>query len=66
MRTVTIRKNDLDEYEVPTAHIGRAYSTRPTSIYYTDDKDDAISTARYHYGTETKIVVRRGTYENLI
>ncbi len=65
-RTVTIRQNEFDEFEVPTAFMGRAYITRPTSIYYTDDKDDAIGTAQYHFGSDTKIVVRRGTYENLI
>ena len=57
MNTVTIKKNSFDEYEVPA----------PTTdcIYFTDDKEDAVDTAKlYHEPGSVKIVVRRGSYTN--
>lgn len=58
-----IRKNDHDEYEVPTGK-------RPDgelAVYYTDDREDARDTARYYAGVfdgepEPHITWRRGSY----
>jgi hypothetical protein len=63
---ITIKRNDYDEYEVPTGSIrvgGQAVSPRPDSIYFTDDKDDAEGTARYHHGDDVVIRHARGTYQ---
>lgn len=51
---ITIRRNEFDEYEVPTPDVDH--------IYYTDDKDDAIGTAIAFHGTDVEITHRRGTY----
>lgn len=58
MKNVTIRKNEFDEYEVPTPT-----SDCPDSIYYTDDEEDAIDTAIAHYGTDIDLKIKRGTYD---
>ncbi len=50
--TILIKLNQYDEYEVPTD------STR--HIYYTDDKEDAIATARRFNSGAIRIV--RGSY----
>jgi hypothetical protein len=55
MTKVTIKKNDYDEYELPT-EVGTE------AIYYTDDKDDAIGTAKLILGDDVEITFRRGTY----
>lgn len=45
----TIRINDFDEYEVPDG----------SDTYYTDDREDAIATARVIHGADVKITFRR-------
>lgn len=62
---ITIKRNEHDEFEVPTAFRDRgSLPKRPCAIYYTDDKDDAIGTARYHYGDDVVIRHARGTYDD--
>lgn len=58
MKHIQVRKNDYDEFEVPTP-------TRdaPDSIYYTDDKDDAIGTAKMILGDDVVCTFKRGTYD---
>lgn len=62
MKQVTIKRNDYDEYEVPTPS-----AQFPDSIYFTDDKADAIDTARAHWfinraQSEINVRVIRGSY----
>lgn len=57
-KQVTIRKNEFDEYEVPTPT-----SDYPDSIYFTEYKEDAVDTAIAHYGTNIEIKFKRGTYQ---
>lgn len=59
MSIIRIRKNSYGEFEVPA----------PTTdeIYYTDDKQDAIGTARTIHGcgandTSIECVIRSGSY----
>ena len=59
MQTIKVRYNEYNEYEVPA----------PTAdeIYYTDDLQDAIGTARTIHGCGSNddsitVDVRRGTY----
>ena len=54
---IIIKKNDDDEYEVPTSK-----DCAIPTIYYTDDLDDAIATAKYEHGDDAVCVVKRGTY----
>lgn len=65
-RTIRIRRNDHDEYEVPTARADSPLGPQ-TSIYFADDRLDAIATARWQhevvYGYEIVIKVTRGTYD---
>lgn len=61
---VTIRKNEYDEYEVPTQFRDRgSLPKKPCAIYYTDDKDDAIGTARMILGADVVCTFKRGTYD---
>jgi len=53
-----IRKNDVDEYEVPVPT-----PDAPQAIYYTDDKRDAIGTAEMILGADVVCTFRRGTYD---
>ncbi len=53
---VVIKKNEYDEFELPTSECGKR------EIYFTDDKQDAIDTAHFVFGDELKISFRRGTY----
>lgn len=53
---ITIRKNDYDEYEVPTPSADE--------LYFTDDKDDAIGTAKLILGDDVEIRFAKGTYQN--
>jgi len=55
--SIMIKRNDYDEYEVPTPT-----DDAPDSIYYTDDKYDAFDTARHHHGLLADIIFGRGTY----
>lgn len=55
---IVIKRNDYDEYEVPTPSPDAS-----DSIYYTDDKDDAIATAQHVHGDLVEIVFRSGTYD---
>jgi len=59
---VIIKRNDYDEFEVPTAPAGAEAQEFADGIYYADDRDDAIDTARFTFGADVDIVVRRGTY----
>jgi len=60
---ITIRKNDYDEYEVPTQFRDRgSLPKKPCAIYYTDDKDDAIGTAQMILGADVVCTFKRGTY----
>jgi hypothetical protein len=49
---ITIRLNDTGEYYVPAGD---------GEIYYTEDEDDAISTAKDMHGNDAEIVIRPGT-----
>ncbi len=56
MIVIQVRLNDYDEYEVPA----------PTTdeLYFTDDRDDAIGTAKIIHGDDNvHCVFRRGTYQ---
>lgn len=59
MKTITIRKNDFDEFELLTPvdphEIG-------DGIYFTDDKQDAIDTAHHFFGDDITVKFRRGTF----
>jgi hypothetical protein len=68
VRIITIKRNEYDEYEVPTLT-----SADEQDIYFTDDKQDAIGTAHLiwdKYQEEDdqydgiEIRIRRGTYNN--
>ena len=48
-RKIVILKNDFDEYQVPDHG----------DFYFTDDRDDALSTACHIYGADVSISVRR-------
>ena len=48
MQQITIRKNDFDEYEVPTPSTGLGFNSTE-QIYFTPDKQDAIDTCRVHF-----------------
>ncbi len=64
MFRINIRKNDSGEFEVPTDRADSVLGAQ-TSIYYTDDRSDAITTARFvHglYGYQISVMVKRGTY----
>ena len=54
MEIILIKKNEFDEFEVPT--------TSTSEIYFTDDKEDAIGTAEYFHGPKAECIFRRGTY----
>lgn len=53
-----IRKNDYDEFEVPVPT-----PDAPQAIYFTDDKDDAIGTAKLILGADVVCTFSRGTYD---
>jgi len=64
---VTIRKNEYDEYECPTAFVFHNRREVAAEIYYTDDIEDGKATVRHQLaadGNPDKITfrVRRGTY----
>jgi len=56
--TCIVKKNEWGDFEVPT----QKGLTGADSIYYADDKQDAIDTARYVHGQDVKVIVRKGTY----
>jgi len=59
---VAIRKNDCDEFEVPTP----GASSLTAGLYFTDDKQDALDTVSYSWaqfpGEVIDVTIRRGTY----
>ncbi|TFG82817.1 MAG: hypothetical protein E4G74_02140 [Erysipelotrichales bacterium] len=55
MNVILIKKNEYDEFEVPT--------TSDSEIYFTDDKQDATDTAMFFHGAEVVVLFRRGTYD---
>lgn len=55
MSRITIRKNVDGEFEVP--------APTKAELYFTDDKDDAIGTARMIHGDDVECVFRSGTYQ---
>lgn len=59
MQTITIKKNDFDEFEVLTtpANVGIG-----DGIYFCTDKEDAIDTAHEVFGADIQIKFRSGTY----
>lgn len=67
---VRVRKNDFGEFEVPTIEFEplefdtdhQAKVAFNDSIYFADDKQDAIDTARFTYGPDVQIRITRGTY----
>lgn len=62
---VTIKRNDYDEFELPTEFRDRgSLPKRPCAIYYTDDKDDAIGTAKMILGADVEIRFAKGTYDD--
>lgn len=54
-----IRKNIDGEYEVPDKFIN---ALENDNIYYTDDREDAIGTAKAMHGADVEITIRTGTY----
>ncbi len=54
MTTIRIKRNTFDEYEVPT--------TSTKEIYFTDDRQDAVDTARFFHGADISVSITRGTY----
>jgi hypothetical protein len=54
--TIIIKKNEWDEYEVPTV-IGLDHC-----ISYESSRQDAIDTARFCHGQDAKLAFRSGTY----
>lgn len=52
---IQIRKNVHDEFEVPCPSV--------EEIYYTDDRDDAIGTARMCHGDDVVCTFRNGSYD---
>ena len=56
---VVIRKNDIGEYEVPTG--GNSGYAICENIYFTEDRQDAIDTARTCCPTAV-LSIRSGTY----
>lgn len=60
--TIAIRKNDYDEYEVPAEFVFHNRREVAAEIYYTDDKDDAIGTAKMIHGADVVCKFKRGTY----
>ena len=62
---VTIRKNEYDEYECPTAFVFHNRREVAAEIYYTDDLEDGKSTVRLAMQDDPEEItfrVRRGTY----
>lgn len=57
-KQIKVRKNEYDEYEVPVPT-----PDAPQAIYYTDDKDDAIGTAKMILGDDIVCTFKRGTYD---
>jgi len=55
---IVIKRNLSDEYEVPTA----PWPNVSDSIYYTDDADDALDTAKLNHGEGFEFKFERGTY----
>ena len=62
-KRVTIKRNVDEEYEVPTDTPRTPASSFEAGLYFTDDKDDAMATAKRSWGDSVQIVVRRGTYQ---
>jgi hypothetical protein len=58
MIKITIKKNEWDEYEVPTV-VGISGSD---AISFESSKQDAVDCAVYHHGIDAKITFRPGTY----
>ncbi len=58
MQVILIKKNEYDEYEVPTPT-----EDAPDSIYFTDDRDDAVGTAHMILGDNITCIFRKGTYQ---
>tara|TARA_R110002012_G_scaffold14228_4_gene59378 strand:- start:206 stop:397 length:192 start_codon:yes stop_codon:yes gene_type:complete len=55
---IIIKKNEWDEYEVPTV-TGISGSD---CISYESSKQDAIDTAHFHHGQDAQLAFRSGTY----
>ena len=59
MKTITIKKNDFDEFELLTPVASNEVGD---GIYFTEDKEDAVGTAHYFFGDDIQVKFRRGTY----
>jgi len=59
---IIIRLNDCDEYEVPTLRqrFGKPSALPADHTYFTNDRDDAIATAKHVFGADCDVrIVRR-------
>lgn len=61
MSICRIRKNIHGEYEVPEKN---PHPLENDCLYFTDDKDDAIGTAKMMHGDDVQCVFRSGTYQS--
>lgn len=62
MTAILIKKNEYDEFEVPTEFVFSNRREVAAEIYYTDDKHDAIDTAKMIHGVDVVCKFKRGTY----
>ena len=64
-KTITIRRNDCDEYEVPTDSPSHPASSFEAGLYFTDDRQDARDTAILAWQDDADLLLirfSRGTY----
>ena len=59
---IVILKNQDGEFETPTGPEGPR-ANHLSYIYFADDKQDAIDTARFTYGNDVEIAYARGSYQ---
>jgi len=60
---VIIKRNDFDEYEVPTDSPSHPASSFEAGLYFTDDREDALVTCQLAFDGDADIVWRRGSYQ---
>ena len=62
---VRILKNMDGEFETPTGEFGNSGDgfRKDAYVYFADDKQDAIDTARFTYGNDVEIAYARGSYQ---
>lgn len=59
--TVTVRENEDGEFELPTL----GATSLEAGLYFADDKQDAIDTAKHSYGENVIVTFKRGTYQEV-